>query len=221
MALKACTAVGTAHKMVICGTMLLSLVSCAVRKPSPIEVGDGGFLTGNPCSPPCFWGIIPGQATEADVIKILQEKSVYDACETWDYRSSGGEKGINCDSFVIAFTDADVVQGVAFAPSLEITAQDIIAKYGEPEWVAIYVAGVHIFTFSVHIAYPHLCAIVVFPSQERLPYILKPSTKAESIGYDIEFCAYSYYETNPYWKKWQGYGEYWPYNFPTPTPGMR
>ena len=180
-------------------TSPVPLGTVASTRPA-IDVEDGGFLSGEPCGPPCFWGVVLGQTTEADVMGILQEKGVYDSCETWDRRSSGGTKGIRCENFVIDFTD-DTVLGIAFAPSLDITAQEVIAKYGEPEWVAIYASGVHVFTFSVHIAYPRICAIVVFPDQERLPYILKPSTRAKSICYDIDFCTSSYYETDPHWQK--------------------
>lgn len=207
MAFKTRTLTAYASKIVAYGVTLFSLISCTVGRLSPVEVGDGGFLTGDPCSPPCFWGIIPGRTTEADVMGILQEKGVYDSCETWDHRSSGGRKGIRCEGFVIDFTD-DVVQGIAFAPSLDITAQEVIARYGEPERVATYALGVHVVTFSASIAYPRICTIVVFPTQKRLPYTLKPSTRVESISYDIDFCTTSYYEANPHWQEWHGYGEY-------------
>ncbi len=210
MVFKARIFTGYARKIGVYSVILLSLVSCTVEGLSPVEVGDGGFLTGDPCSSPCFWGIIPGQMTEADVVEILQEKGVYDSCKTWDRRSSGGRKGIRCDeSFAIDFTD-DVVQGIAFGPSSDITVQEVIAKYGGPEWAATYASGVHVFTFSVHIAYPRICTIVVFPSQEKLPYILEPSTKVWSIAYDMDYCTSSYYENDPHWQKWQGYGEYSP-----------
>ncbi len=209
-------------KIGICGGIVLGLISCAIRRGPLMDIGDGGFLTGKPCAPPCLWGIIPGKTTEAEVIGILHEKGIYNFCDLWDRRSSGGLRGITCKGlFVVDFgVRGDIVQGVGFTPSSPVTLQDVIAKYGEPDWIAIFIFGVHVFTYEARIAYPHICTIILFSSETKPYYTLKPSTRIQSISYSVDSCEPSRYVA-PDWQKWRGYGEYWPYNFPTPTPGAR
>ena len=82
--------------------MCLALSACTCQPtPKPtIDIGDGGFLSEEPCGPPCFWGIIPGETTEAEVAEILEQRGIYAACETWVSKFEEGSKGIDCGSRV-------------------------------------------------------------------------------------------------------------------------
>ncbi|MBA3074003.1 MAG: hypothetical protein FP831_10430, partial [Anaerolineae bacterium] len=37
-----------------------------------LNIDDGGLLSKNPCTPPCFWNITPGITTEESAINILE-----------------------------------------------------------------------------------------------------------------------------------------------------
>jgi len=204
---------GCVRRMGVYLVVLLSLSACIPAIPATprLDIGDGGFLSGEPCGPPCFWEIVPGQTTEAEVIEILQRRGIYAICETWNSESEGARRGISCGSrLVISFEQGgDVVAGVGFSPSLSITVEDVIAKYGEPELVEVGGLGVHVVDFQLTMAYPGILTWVRLPLQDELPYILEPSTGIRNISYAVDFGDPHYYEDNPHWKEWYGYGEYW------------
>ncbi|MBC7228084.1 MAG: hypothetical protein H5T61_12790 [Thermoflexales bacterium] len=192
--------------------MLLSLSACIPVTPATpmVDIGDGGFLSEEPCGPPCFWGIIPGQTTEAEVIKILQRRGMYATCEVRDFEPEGGERVISCGSrLIIGFErGSEVVNGIGFSPSLTIAAEEVITKYGEPELVEVGGLGVHVIDFQLTMAYPGMLTWVRLSLQDKLPYILEPSTRVRNIAYAVDFGDPCYYEDNPLWKEWHGYGEY-------------
>jgi hypothetical protein len=191
--------------------ILLTLSACVPATPT-LDVGDGGFLSGEPCGPPCFWGIVPGQTTETEVIEILREKGAFEVCEAFDREAQGGTRGIICPRFAVGFKrESNVIDDIVFRPSIAITAEEIITKYGEPELVEVGGLGVHVIRFELTMAYPSLSTWIGFPQQDELPYVLKPTTPVTGIVYDTDFGKSSYYEGNPRWQKWHGYGEYWEY----------
>lgn len=194
----------------LCLVMFICLSSCRPVPTTPqpeIEVGDGGFLTGEPCGPPCFWGIVPGETTEAETVEILQERGIYGICETWDREREGGYRGINCGrDLVIGFErGSDLVTGVGFNPS-GIVVQDVVDKYGEPDGVMVSVLGVHALDYQLILAYPSMFTLVRLSLQDEAPYVLKPSTPVKNIAYDVVFDE----EFSRGWEEWHGYGEYYP-----------
>jgi hypothetical protein len=127
--------------------ILLTLSACVPATPT-LDVGDGGFLSGEPCGPPCFWGIVPGQTMEAEVMEILQERGVFKVCRAHDREAEGGIRGIICPQFAVGFRrGGNVVDDVVLWPSTPITAEEIIAKYGEPEFVKVGGLGIHVIRF--------------------------------------------------------------------------
>lgn len=215
---------GCMCRVVVNVMILLGLTSCAPMTPvtstsvipvtstpvmSIIDVGDGGFLSGDPCGPPCFWGITPGETTEAEAIEILQERGAYGTCETWDRESEGGGRGINCGSraFISFGQGDDVVDGVGFNPS-GITVQEIVAKYGEPDGIEVGALGMHGMTdYQLIMAYPSMLTLIRLFIQEEGPYVLEPSTSVENITYAVVFGELPYADPS-YWREWRGYGEY-------------
>jgi hypothetical protein len=172
--------------------ILLTLSACVPATPT-LDVGDGGFLSGEPCGPPCFWGIVPGQTTETEVIEILREKGAFEVCEAFDREAQGGTRGIICPRFAVGFKrESNVIDDIVFRPSIAITAEEIITKYGEPELVEIGGLGVHVIRFELTMAYPSLSTWIGFPQQDELPYVLKPTTPVTGIVYDTDFGKSSY-----------------------------
>ncbi len=98
------------------------------------QIGDGGFLSGNPCGAPCFWGISIGQTTEDDVWAVLQAKKISSECSKNIYEN--GESGIVCDiQGYVAFgfkEEREPVNSIQFVPGKTITIKDVIEKYGLP-----------------------------------------------------------------------------------------
>lgn len=205
-----------------CESMCPSPLSPSTRhSPSPTpgpessaqvpDLGDGGFLSGTPCGPPCFWGIVPGQTTEEEVIAILGEHEVLAACRFYNREAEGGTRGIHCgprfQGFGVSFAPgSDLVEVISFRTSVTITVQDVIAKYGAPDCIRVMAEGI-----SEHpevgagLVYLELLAYLGLPSQEDDVYLTMPSTRVEVIAYSelnvrdlfLEDCV-----------TWRGYGEY-------------
>ena len=198
---------GYTRGIVACSLMLLSLTSCIPAMPvTPmLDIGDGGFLSEEPCGPPCFWGIVPGETTEDQVVEILQETNVFETCEMFDREDEGGYRGMKCGSRVfIGFErGGDLVTGVGFNPS-SITVQDIVEKYGEPEGVTVGGLGVHVIDYQLIMAYPTMLTLVRLSLQDEGPYILEQSTLVRNVAYDVIFDE----EFSLDWEEWHGYGEY-------------
>jgi hypothetical protein len=181
------------------------LAACSGSAP---DIEDGGFLSGEPCGPPCFWGIVPGETTEAEVKEVLQKRGVYNACETQISKFEEGGRGIDCKSQIfIGFEQgSDLVQAVYFKPSSRITVQEVVAQYGEPDGILMFSEGVPEHPrLSLSILYSDILSRLELPIQEWPGYDVEPSTPVLSIVYDPKF---SYVQGNYQFEKWTGYGEY-------------
>jgi hypothetical protein len=189
--------------------MCLALSVCTYFPTKPtMDIGDGGFLSGEPCGPPCLWGIVPGETTEAEVVEILEQRGIYAACETRVSKFVEGSKGIDCGSRVfISFEQGDDrVQGVYFKPSSSITVQEVIAKYGAPDGVLVYPESVPEHPrISVYLIYSSMLSRLELPTQEWPGYIVEPSTPILSVFYTAQP---SDIRDSLFLKRWIGYGEY-------------
>ena len=200
---------GYTRGIVACFLVLLSLMSCipAIPATPAIDVEDGGFLSEDPCGAPCFWGIVPGETTEAEVTEILQERDVFATCEAFDREDEAGHRGLICGFRVIINFErgGHIVQGIGYNPSSVITVQEAVAKYGEPEGVRMIAGGVNKEAHLVMVYSSMLTKLRLRP-QEGF-YVLEPSTEIENIAYDVGFGALSH-DDDPFWEEWHGYGEY-------------
>jgi len=192
--------------------LVVGLASCistiSVTPESVLDIGDGGLLSENPCGPPCFWGIILGQTTEAEVKEILQERGVHATCETWISKFEEGGRGIDCISQVyISFEqENNLVQSVYFEPSSSITVQEVVARYGKPDGVLVYPEGVPEHPrISLYIVYSNIVSCLELPTQEWPGYIVRPSTPILSVFYASKF---SDVRDSLFFEEWTGYGEY-------------
>jgi len=197
--------------VVIIVIVILTYISCASISSSSTstwDIGDGGFLSGDPCGPPCFWGIIPGQTTESEVIEILQRKGVYASCEVQISRFQGAGKMIVCGlNFAIRFSpEGNYVEGINFRPSISFTLRDVVAKYGEPDGVLLYLDGVPEHPrIDAYLVYLNLLSRLDLPSQKWPGYVIEPSTQVLEITYNLTLPEVKH---SLMYREWKGYGEY-------------
>jgi hypothetical protein len=115
------------------------LVSCGNRSTSSPskanDLGDGGFLSKDPCGPPCFWNIVPDITTDVQAKKIIQEHIDIHDCEQWP--KNDRDKAINCGPLALQFTEFHKVANIAFSPAQKITIGDVVQEYGEPDAVVV------------------------------------------------------------------------------------
>jgi len=199
--------------IVTCCLLLILLPACTPTVPDLGEntrpVGDGGFLSGEPCGPPCFVGIVPGVTREAEAIQILKTEGL-----CWNYTTFNNEpsgyRGFTCSpSWVgIAFRPGtDVVDHVGFPLSRIVMVGDVIARYGEPDAVLVAVSSQYPRT-GMNLYYTHLQTILVLPEQEGATFWVKASTTIEQVSYYSTVTYRSRRPTVDSLPKWNGYGEY-------------
>lgn len=179
---------------------------------SVIEIADGGFLSQDPCGPPCFFGLIPDKSTENDVLDFLEQKAILEYCETWDTRAGGGIRGIDCGSgfLVFEFLDSNVVDMISFSLSKKITVEEVLALYGDPDGVFVgwdIDDQGNLLWLAMDILYYDINTRVALPTQyDQSNYMLTEST--EVIG--ITYRSRSKYEQHEIYiaTPWSGYVEY-------------
>lgn len=213
--------------------VMTTVTSCAVTQEALVAQG---LLTGEPCSPPCFQGLVPGSSTEHDVRQFLRSDEYavgpYTVIERsqegvlvmmWDRRGLGGQK----NEFQI---QDDILSLMSMYVDSDVTLEQVVDRYGAPDKFA---AGLRM-SGRVHtvvgLFYREVGMILDVHLYDVVPH-LKPDTKVVRAWYfepvpleeaiavlagkkgqsleDFEL------EQLDYWHAWQGYGAVEPdHSFP-------
>ncbi len=182
-------------RYIVVSIAFLVLSSCSNH--AKITIGDGGLLSSSrSCAPPCFLGISPGVTKESQAWDILRSQGIDQSCKNWDNTSESGTRGIQCEFSgggpkgslgVISLgldTKSDMIRFVGFTPSEVITIQDIIKKYGSPNWIAVWDEGTpeHI-AVDITIFYDNISTRLDLPQQDGSTYNLQPDAVIYSVSY--------------------------------------
>jgi hypothetical protein len=169
-------------------------------------IADSGFFTGQPCGPPCLWGITPGLTTVGGVLDVLKEKGMSNECDQFDNSQEAGGRGVICRGSVVFSVDGEIVEGIGFNPSQEITVAEVIEQYGEPNSVRVVARGVPEYPHTVMILFfDSIRTDLVLPEQEGIIYRVEATTAIENIGYSSDT---TYKPSSLPYPDWVGYGEY-------------
>jgi hypothetical protein len=194
--------------------LLLSACNSEISSVSPANgipnIGDGGFLSGEPCGAPCLWDIIPGITNEAQVKHILQAKGVFQACDTVNNEAESGSRGIVCPLMGVNFQrGSDIVDGVGFSPSQKFTFGQAIEKYGAPNAVLLMVSGrpEEQPRTAMRLYYDDIKTALDLPEQEGVEFDVDPSVQIQAVNYSSE---QSYKSFGLPLLKWKGFGKYEP-----------
>jgi len=196
--------------------LLILLTACSKASETPtsarptavdLQIGDGGLLSGHPCGPPCFLGIRPEITSYDEVIRILSDNQDLNYCKEFDNSQDGGSRGIKCtDSYVIGFDRArTVVTHLGFTPFVDITLQEVVEAYGEPSRISVSTGGYAKTVSTALLFYPQYTMSVMLEEQEGDVYLVQPSSKVSTIGYEGES---SFLKSVEWAQEWSGYGEY-------------
>ena len=112
------------------------LISLFENTTPKLQIGDGGLISGKPCSAPCFLNIIPGMTLEKESLNILGTLGNIDNCDRWDAVKNG------IDNVRIYFNDEDIVSELSIKSSQRITVQQILDRYGDPDAVYVSAEGI-------------------------------------------------------------------------------
>lgn len=201
--------------------LLVALTSCIqdaemtlLGTPEPTTTnpfGDGGLLSKEPCTPPCFYGIIPGLTTEEGARETLEQNVVFENCEEFDNSAQGGSgQGIRCNFFGIHFSES-MVYNLGFYPESELTLGKIIAEYGEPDQLYTFSSSTPDYPLygDLNLCFESLSMIVGLPAMLGEVYSVSQETKILFINYlssqeNYTNLCYDLEGSQP----WVGYGEY-------------
>ncbi len=129
----------------LCMALLIAATSHGCGEPPPLDMS---LLTGEPCEPPCWQGLIPGESTEEDVAEFMSTTRFVDtrsvrrgsytrstrggeevAGVTIHWRSSAGLLS-TCNYFSI---EEGVLKYITICPYRGVTLGRLIDRYGPPE----------------------------------------------------------------------------------------
>ncbi len=224
--------------IMLCCCLLISIVSCVKIKPTAaiealktsgsgtveapsndaIQIGDGGLLSGKICGPPCFWNIVPGETKKAEVIQTLEDRNIYHSCQASNENASLGA-GISCHQDganywtridIIFRKGADVVESIGFGPSQQMLIKDVVAKYGNPEFVEILEDGtIEHPTAQMILYYDKISAFLSLPTQNDTSYYVGPDINIIYVVYwDAESITKILKDSSNIILPWNGFGKY-------------
>jgi hypothetical protein len=190
-----------------------------------INIGDGGIMSGVPCSAPCVFGIRAGETQFDQVMPTLEKNGIPSSkCFTepnvsWFLFTCGpGRLNVQVD------TQTKIVNAVWFLPNDSISLGGIIEKYGEPNYVTVDQEAPG--TIHPRFYWNSTRMLVTLPEISGETYDIKKTTAVETIQFsDESLYRTAEKETDPYYKSWNGYGVYQPPaetrpSLPVPTATM-
>jgi hypothetical protein len=201
----------------ICAIILsgLGVLATIISFLTQNQLQDRSILTGFPCAPPCWQGITPGITNDQEALEILQMNSLIKrgsinpagsslsgGC-TWEWRTSWKwiDPGISWKNGVVDI----ITLGLTF----NLTVNEVIEKFGIPEYVSISDGGIpEHWYWIIDLYYPSKGILFTaytreysnkfYPSTEIGAAFLFVPTTMEEMPERIQS---SHYE------KWKGYGD--------------
>jgi len=183
-----------------------------ITKSVIINIGDGGFITNEPCGPPCFWGITPSVSNYDETINQLNSKGVNTSDCEYSLRHNPDQNELHCGplnpgyAIGITFDLNNIVMNLGFTPEPPINLKNVIEKYGSPDHIDVANLSVSEEppNIGVQIFYDRFQAILILPYQKGKGNIY-PAITIEGISYISKD---SYAERVLHSQLWHGYGEY-------------
>lgn len=213
------------RKIAVSILLLVLLVSCAAPEteitvlgspqptafPEKTDIGDGGLLSGLPCTAPCVYGIQIEETPLDQVIPTLQQNGLSE-CLTEENLSW---IGITCGYSVVVQVDkaTGIVNATGFYPSVPISLAEIIEKYGEPDFVSLQAEGpTEAPTSRMSLFWDELKMTVELPQTDSHIYTLEGTTTVEMVLFldEVQHIDSNKISFGEYYKRWNGYGDYQP-----------
>jgi len=122
---------------------LAGLTLSACTPPPPLKsanyLSDKTLVSQDPCGPPCFQGITVGSTTFSDAVTKLKANAAFSNVQTPDPQGKPPQAQFNTvKGEAVGQVTADaagVVNAILVKLAPDVTAGQIIEKYGDPEYV--------------------------------------------------------------------------------------
>ena len=173
-----------------------------------VNIGDGGVLSGVPCSAPCVFGIRTGETPFDQVLPTLEKngiaswKCLEEPSVSWYLFTCGaGRLNVQVD------TQTNIVVAVWLRPNDPISLGEMIEKYGEPNFVTLDQETLD--TIHPRFYWNSMRMVVVVPQIAGNNYNVETTTEVERVSFsDENVYRISDKVPNSYYKPWNGYGIY-------------
>jgi hypothetical protein len=172
-------------------------------------IGDGGFLSDEPCSAPCFLEILPGETLFSDVKAILSKRGYADDCFILSENILACPSSPGVSSFAIGANQSGKVSGITFFPDKTIHLDDVLNKYGEPSQVVVGKAGIpEDPTTFVKLLFDTIQARITLTENFGIKYTVLSTSEVHEIEYfdPLEYSTIKEIDHQP----WKGYSTYKP-----------
>lgn len=124
---------------------VLGVILAGCGSPPPLVsekyLADTSIISQDPCGPPCFAGITVGETTFADALsKIKANTTAFkDVQSQDDPPQAAWSDAVNGEACcqMTADKNTGLVDAILLRLAPKITIKDVIAKYGEPEYVSV------------------------------------------------------------------------------------
>jgi hypothetical protein len=179
--------------MIVLGAITLALAACQSRVVEPTHSAasptPGSTVSPTPtrslwatlspaappepCAPPCWYGIIPGETSYDEALKIIASlpfvkdiRTREDDRSTWIFWNANADSGSPSQSDGGVETEGDLVtftliepfprypEPCVARPAPKLTAGDVVKQYGPPEVAWPTFTGVEVIYFEVGLWYP-------------------------------------------------------------------
>jgi hypothetical protein len=168
----------------------LACGGCSVLAPQ-----DVSLLTGEPCEPPCWQGLVPGASTEGEIERFLTSSGLVNRSSIHRGRlSRGGETvGVSIQWLSTANTqgaharnsfdlEGGILQDMTIYMDTQVTLEELFGRYGPPDRYVAAASGIHLTEARVTLFYPEHG----FTARVELPWhdaSLRPDTNVASVWY--------------------------------------
>lgn len=132
-----------AKMLVILLILSLIVVSCSLIYDPKI---DQSFLTNQPCASPCWYGLIPGEATKAEVLETLKElpfidySSIREYGTVWNLDNAAESIRFGCshprkEECGVALISNDQLKELSLTVNFRLDIEMVVNKLGPPSYV--------------------------------------------------------------------------------------
>lgn len=206
-------------------TILLAvLISIYLWRTAQLKLVDDSLLSDTPCAAPCWQGIVPGETSRAQAMQILRDSPYVfdDSLEesgtselgrvVWRWCVPGRRLHPN-----ISWQN-DTVQEITLGLTYDLTVDQIVSKFGEPEALSAVSGGVPEFPYWIIDLYYPDKGIQFTAYTEGIDSLLEATTEVGAVFYFAPTTlearvAHDYSSDNLFsyamnlMRPWQGYGD--------------
>ena len=172
--------------------LCLAIFSAGCGEPPPV---DTSLLTGEPCEPPCWQGLTPGESTLQEVNEFVRtagfvnpqtlfRSGVYRGGErvglSIEWGSAAG-RGRGYNDFIV---ESGVLKYIIIYPDYDLSLERLFERYGPPEKYVANLRGVERRWVEVTLYYPtHGFTVELVRRYDDTTLTLKPESRVASVWY--------------------------------------